>query len=115
MRTETDRIISTYLVFFWIPILFIARGQWDLAIIGVIIFFSAYFLLPKIKLLRREVRHLDTFVLLSYSMFLVGSLLFDLYDYDTSNSAWFCIVVVIFGYPFFKKIESYLKRDLRES
>lgn len=111
MRTETDRIIATYLVFFGLPLVLVIRGQWEPGIIGTIIFFSAYFLLPKIKLLRREVHCLDTYVLLSYFIILFGCWILYSNGYDNTLSIWLYIGIGIIGYPIYRKVDSYLMRS----
>lgn len=114
MRTEADRVISCYLVSFGLPIVLVLRGQWWLGIIGAIIFFAAYFLLPKIKLLRREVPYLDIYVSLSYFIIFVGCWILYSNGYDNTYSIWLYIGIGIIGIPFFYKVLSYLKRNLQD-
>lgn len=112
MRTYLDRLMSVCVVTFGLPLIFIGRGQWDIGILGAVVFLLLYSFLPFCKSLRAGIKILNIFVLGSYFVVILGCWFIYSNSFDNAISIWLYIFVAIAGFPVFKKVQAHLKSKI---
>jgi CDP-diglyceride synthetase len=104
MNKKNNQFVMLFVVCFGLPLVLVGKQLWAFAGITGAIFLTVYFFSSACKRKRREIKFIDLYVIISYVAIALGCSLLYANGFDETVTIWIYILVVVAGYPFFKKL-----------